>query len=120
MTTKHFLTTVILAVAVILTAIVPAFAANNSCRVYLPYASTLSGVQLEAGHYEVTWQHHSPGLTVTVAQERKLVATVQGRIEERDRKFHTNMVIYTERPDGSRFVSEIRVRGTRQAIVFSD
>jgi hypothetical protein len=120
MTTKHFLATAILALAVILTAIVPAFAANNSCRVYLPYASTLSGAQLEAGRYEISWQHHSPGLTVTVAQERKLVATVQGRIEERDRKFHTNMVIYTERPDGSRFINEIRVGGTRQAIVFSD
>ncbi len=120
MTRKHLLSSAILTVAVILTAIVPAYATKKSCRVNMPYAGTLSGAQLEAGRYKIIWQHHSPSLTVTVAQGKNVVASVQARMEERSTKFHTHMVLYTERPDGSRFISEIRVGGTRQVIVFSE
>ncbi len=120
MTRKHLLSSAILAVAVLFTAMVPAYAAKNSCRLYLPYAGALSGKQLEAGRYKINWQHHSPTLTVTVAQKKTLVATVRARMEQRDRKFPTNMVLYVERPDGSRFISEIRVGGTRQVIVFEN
>ncbi len=120
MTKKQFLATAILALAVALTAIAPAYADSNSRNVNVPYAGSLSGTPLEAGRYTITWQHHSPSLTVTVANGKKVVATVPGRMEERANKFKCNMVLYTTRPDGSRIISEVRVGGTNQVIVFSE
>jgi len=120
MTRKHFLSIAILAVAVVLTASLPAYSDSNSCWVKIPYGGTLSGTQLAAGQYKITWQQNSPSLTVTVANARNVVATVQARMEERTRKFERNMVVYTERPDGSRIIREIRVGGTSRAILFSE
>ncbi len=120
MTRKPFLSIVILALAVVLTASVPAYSANNSCRVHMPFAGTLSGAALAAGHYNITWQAHSPTLTVTVAQGKNVIATVPGRMEERASKFARNMVVYTTRPDGSQIINEVRLGGTNRAIVFAD
>ena len=41
-------------------------------------------------------------------------------VRARDTKYQTNMVIYSEKPDGSRAIDEIRVGGTNSAIVFAD
>ena len=120
MTRKRFVSTVILAVAVVLTASVPVYSANNSFRVNMPYAGDMNGTHLAAGQYNITWQAHSPSLTVTVAKGKSVVATVQGRMEDRASRFQTNMVVYTARPDGSQTISEIRVGGTSHAIVFSE
>ena len=117
---KHLLSTAILVVAVLLTANVSAYSASNSCRVNMPYGAVLNGTHLAAGQYNITWQEHSPSLTVTVAKGRNVIATVQGRMEERTSKFQRNMVVYGAGPDGSQIISEVRVGGTRRAIVFSD
>lgn len=120
MTRKDSLLTAVLVVAVVLAASVPMYPASNSCQVNVPYAGALNGKHLAAGRYNISWQAHSPSLTVTVAQGKNVVATVQGRMEERAGKFQNNMVVYTERPDGSQSISEIRVRGTNRAIVFDE
>ena len=120
MTRTHFLSTAILALAVVLTASVPAYSAFNSCRLNMSRAAVLNGTHLAAGQYNITWQEHSPSVTVTVAKGGKVVATVQGRMEERTRKFQRDMVVYTARPDGSQIINEVRVGGTSRAIVFSE
>jgi uncharacterized protein YfaP (DUF2135 family) len=120
MTSKSFVLTAVLAVAVVLAASAPMYSASNSCQVNVPYAGALSGKHLAAGQYNISWQAHSPSLTVTVAQGKNVVATVQGRMEERAGRFQRNMVVYTEKPDGSQIISEIRVRGTNRAIVFDE
>ena len=84
----------------------------------LPYSGKLAGTKLEAGHYNITWEHHSPSATVTVSKGKTVVATVQGRIEERSSKYDRNMVVYATNADGSQSISEIRLGGTNQAIVF--
>ncbi|MFB3922647.1 MAG: hypothetical protein ACE145_13055 [Terriglobia bacterium] len=120
MTRNNVLMTALLAVAVVLTASSPAYSSSNSCQVNFPTAGTLNGTPLAAGQYNITWQAHSPALTVTVAQAKKVVATVQGKMEERSSRFRKNMVVYTERADGSRVINEIRVGGTNRAIVFNE
>jgi hypothetical protein len=85
----------------------------------LPYAGTLGGKQVAAGHYKITWEHHSPTATVTLADGRKLVATAEGKVEERSTKFARNMVVYTTQSDGSQVITEIRLGGTNTAIVFT-
>jgi hypothetical protein len=87
-----------------------------------PYSGKVGDAKLAAGHYEVSWQQHSPELTVTVTQGKgkkaSVVATVQGRMENRDTKYERNMVVYAAQPDGSQTVSELRIGGTSTAIVF--
>lgn len=89
--------------------------ANN---ISVPYAGTLGGKQVAAGHYKITWEHHSPTATVTLADGKKIVATAEGKVEERSTKFERNMVVYTTGSDGSQTINEIRLAGTSTAIVF--
>jgi hypothetical protein len=59
-------------------------------------------------------------VTVTQGKGKKasVIATAQGRLENRDTKYERNMVVYTTHPDGSQSVSELRIGGTSTAIVF--
>jgi hypothetical protein len=87
-----------------------------------PYDGKLGGAKLSAGRYNVAWEPHSPEVTVTLSQGKgkksSVVATAQGRIENRDTRYERNMVVYTTQADGSQTVSELRIGGTSTAIVF--
>ncbi len=106
------------AVAVLVLAAGSAFASSFS----FPYAGRMGDSKVGVGHYEVTWEHHSPEVTVTVTQEKGktkgVVATAKGRMEDRDTKYERNMVVYTTQADGSQAVAELRIGGTNKAIVF--
>jgi hypothetical protein len=56
---------------------------------------------------------------VTLAKGNNVVATAQGKIEERSAKYARNMVVFITKPDGSRAINEFRLAGTNKAIVFS-
>jgi hypothetical protein len=84
----------------------------------VPYSGKMGGARIEAGRYNITWEHHSPGVMVTVSKGKNVVATVQGKLEERSSRFERNMVVYSTNADGSQTINEIRVGGTNQAIVF--
>ena len=86
----------------------------------VPYPGTMGGTRIEAGRYKITWQEHSPDVTVSVTQGKKTVATVKGRLESRNMKFQRNMVVYNTNADGSQTISELRFGGTNTAIVFSE
>jgi hypothetical protein len=105
-------------VAVLMLATGSALASSFS----FPYKGNMGDARLDAGRYDITWQQHSPELTVTVTQGKgkkvSVVATVQGRLENRETKYERNMVVYTTQPDGSQTVSELRIGGTTTAIVF--
>ena len=94
--------------------------AKGSRTINLAYAAVLSGTQIEAGQYQLRWEERSPEATVTLANGRNVVATAQGKVEERSVKYGRNMVLLTTKPDGSRTISEFRLAGTNKAIVFSE
>ncbi|MBZ5516906.1 MAG: hypothetical protein LAN62_19070 [Acidobacteriia bacterium] len=96
--------------------------AKGSKTINLPYAGTLAGTRVEAGHYQIAWVEHSPEATVTLTREdgKGVVATVQGKIEERSSKYERNMVIYDSKPDGTQVISEVRLGGSNKAIVFGE
>jgi hypothetical protein len=94
--------------------------AKNSRQLDILYPAVLKGTTLEGGNYQITWVAHSPQATVTFKQGKHVVATVEGKLEERDRKFEHNAVIYNTDSQGKRTISEIRLGGTNQAIVFRD
>ena len=83
-----------------------------------PYPAKMGGALLEKGSYDVTWEHRSPEVTVTVAKGKNVVTTAAGRMETRPGKFAYNMVVYNTNPDGSQSISELRIKGTNSAIVF--
>lgn len=92
--------------------------AETSTKVTLGSAVSLSGTELKAGHYKVSWEEHNPEMTVTFSQGKKEVATAQGKIVDRGVQYRRNMVLDERNPDGSRRVVEIQLAGTSQAIVF--
>ena len=85
-------------------------------------AASLKGTNLSPGSYKVSWETHSSEATVTVASTKdgKVVATVPAKIVDRGVKYDRNAVVYDEGANGSRVISEIRLAGTTEALVFSD
>ena len=94
--------------------------AKGSRTISISYPATLGGVQLAAGHYDLSFEQHSPEATVTLARGKTVVVSTQGKVVERDTKYQRNMVVFETKSDGSQVVSEIRLGGTNQAIVFSE
>jgi hypothetical protein len=107
----------VLALALIASA--PAFA-NNSHKLSLRYDVVLKGTTLQAGDYTVSWENQSPTATVTVSKKHVVLATVEGQLVERGRRFDRNAIMFDTTADGTRILREIRLAGTTQALVFSD
>ena len=110
---------VVLVLAAFFMTITPALA-KNSRTVAFGYPATLNGTPIAAGHYEVSWQTHSPEATVTIADGKRVVVAANGRWEERKTKYENNAVVYDTKSDGSRVIIEIRFAGLAGALVFGD
>lgn len=119
MTHHKLLRSLISGVALVLLVSASALA-NGSRTIKLAYPATLSGTQIEAGQYQLRWEERSPEATVTLAKGKNVVATAQGKLEQRSAKYERNMVVLTTRADGSRTINEFRLAGTNKAIVFSE
>lgn len=121
MTYRRHLRVFAIGLAALSLAAISAFA-KSSKTFNLPYAGLLAGSRIEAGRYQVMWEERSPQVMVTVARERgkNFVATAQGKIEERNTKYSRNMVVYSTRPDGTQVISELRLGGSKKAIVFGE
>ena len=94
--------------------------AENARTLKVPYAASLKGKQLAAGEYKVTWETHSPEATVNFMQKQAVVATVEGKWVARDTKYEANAVVYSNNPDGSRTILEVRFAGLKGALVFAE
>jgi len=94
--------------------------ANGSRTLSVPYAGSLGGTSIEPGVYQLNYQQHSPEATVTLTSSKKVIVTTQGKVVERPAKYRVNAVVYQRRDDGSQVITEIRLGGTNQAIVFGE
>lgn len=94
--------------------------AKGSRTINLRHTVSLNGTQIEAGQYRLSWEESSPQTTVTLAKGKNVIATAQGRLEERKVKYERNMVVLGTRADGSQTIGEFRLAGTNKAIVFSE
>jgi uncharacterized protein YlzI (FlbEa/FlbD family) len=94
--------------------------AKGARTISITYPASLGGVHLAAGHYDLSFEQHSPEATVKLAKGKNVVVTTHGKVEERSTKYQRNMVVFETKGDGSQVVSEIRLGGTNQAIVFSE
>ena len=114
-----FVGRITLAAAILLMAALSAVA-QNARTLKVPYSASVNGKQLAAGEYKVTWETHSPQATVNFAQKREVVATVEGKWVDRETKYEANAVVYSNNPDGSRTILEVRFAGLKGALVFGE
>jgi len=93
--------------------------ANNGKTVSFRTEVTLNGSKLPSGYYEISWVSHSPEATVTFAKTGQATVTAMGKWVDRGAKYHTDAVVYSNNPDGSHTLLEIRFAGKNQALVFA-
>jgi len=109
----------IIGLALVLAVAAPAFA-KNARMVSLGHDAVLNGTHLTEGVYKVEWESHSPELTVTFLQQKNIVATAEGRLVKRDVTYPADAIVYNTNPDGSLTIREIRLGGSKKAIVFGE
>jgi len=114
---KKLLRGLTLALAIMSVAHIAAFA-NGTRDLKVGADASLNGTLIKAGEYRMRWQANSPEVTVTLIKGDKVVATAHGKMVERDVKTRGDKIVYRLNPDGSRTITEIRLAGTSQAIVF--
>jgi len=94
--------------------------AKDSRNMLLHYDATVAGSHLASGSYNITWQTHSPEATVSFLRGSKVVATAEGKVVDRGRKYPSNEVVYTESANGAHVIQEIRFKGSSEVIVFNE
>jgi hypothetical protein len=118
MNIRKCLGTSVLSVALLLASGIPGLA-RNSRTVTLGHDAILQGAALPAGRYSVEWETHSPEATVQFMQHHKVVLSTEGRVEQRDKKYDRNAVVYDTAPDGSMSLIELRFAGLNMVLVFN-
>lgn len=94
--------------------------ARDSQTIRFPYAASLAGAEVQPGAYELSWVSHSPEATITLKHGKNVVATVEGKWEERNVKCDRNSIVYEKSGNGSRKIVEIRLAGKSQVLVFEN
>jgi len=94
--------------------------AKDSQTMTLSSPAMLGSTKVEPGSYKVTWQTAGSDSTVTFKQGKKVVVTAPGKWVKRDAKYSNDGVVYSDNPDGSRSIQEIRFAGSDQVLVFGD
>ncbi len=111
--------TVIMVVALlILLAAVPAMAVEGSARFTLSEKMTCAGTDIKAGIYDVKYKSNSPEVTVNFMVEGKIIATVQGKIEELDKKNDFSSVLIGKDGSGRLVINGLQIGGKKIRINF--
>ena len=93
--------------------------ANNTKTLSFRTDVTLNGSILPSGFYEISWVSHSPDATVTFVKAGHVMMTAMGKWVDRGAKYQADSLVYTNNPDGSHTLIEIRFAGQKQALVFA-
>jgi hypothetical protein len=109
----------ILVLGIFLSAGATAFA-DNVRNLSLPGNIVLQGTQLQAGAYTITWYHHSPQLTVKVANGEKVLVTASATLVDQKKTFERDTIVVSTKADGARVLRAIGFAGSSQAIVFDN
>jgi hypothetical protein len=112
---RNTLSVMIVALACVVTA-----QAKNSRGIVLHSDVTVAGSHLASGSYDVTWETHSPEATVSFMRGKKVVATADGKVEDRGTTYDRNEVVYYDKADGTSLIQEIRFKGSSEVLVFKE
>lgn len=106
--------------AALLSAVNLQAARSKTQNVFVPFAGTVAGTHLASGQYHVKCETSGATAKLTFVLNRKVIATVEGKVVNRSEHYSMNQVIYNTKPDGTRTITEIRFTHPDQAIVFKD
>ena len=95
-------------------------ARNKSQKVLVPYAGTVAGEHLSSGVYHVKYETNGATAKLTFVLNRKVIATVEGQLVNRNQQYSINQVVYDTKSDGTRAIMEIRFAKPNQTIVFKE
>lgn len=111
--------TLLIFAPILMMSIQPPARAADSKTMPLTVEITLNGSILAPGSYQISWVSHSPEATVTFARGGRVIATAMGTWVDRGTKYERDAVVYSNNPDGSHTLREIRIAGKSQALVFT-
>ncbi len=89
-------------------------------NVVLHSDAMVAGSHLPSGVYNVEWQTHSPEATVKFLRQSSVVATAEGKVVDRGRKYPFNEIVFNANPDGTREIQEIRFQESSEVLVFKE
>jgi hypothetical protein len=114
---SHAAKSMVLGLALVLAT--SAFAGNKgSLKVQEPI--TVSGQQVPAGDYKVSWEGTGSNVEVSILQGSKVVAKTSGRIVEMNQSSQYDSAVVRKNSDGTRALSEIRFSGKKQALAIGE
>jgi hypothetical protein len=119
---RKYLGMTVLSVTLILSSGIVNFASDSNAHsrtVNFSRDVVMAGTTLSAGKYTINWQTHSPEATVQFVQHHSVLASTEGRVEQRQKKYDRNAVLYNTSPGGAISVVEIRFAGSNQVLVFN-
>jgi hypothetical protein len=105
--------TLVLASAVLLAT--SAFAVNKG-SVELMHPTQVAGKQLAAGSYKIQWDGSGDQVQLSIRQGSKEVASTSARVVQIQSPSPNNNALITVNPDGTRSLSQIRLRGKTFAL----
>ena len=99
-----------------------AFAANkpNKGSFQLSEPLTVSGHELKAGQYKVTWEGTGPDVEAMILSEGKLVATVPAHVTDFSQAQPNNAVASSKNGDGTESLTEVDFAGKKYALSFDN
>jgi hypothetical protein len=105
--------TLVLACAVLLAT--SAFAVNKG-SVQLMHPTQVAGKQLAAGSYKIQWDGSGDQVQLSILQGNKEVASTSARVVQIQSPSPNDNALITVNPDGTRSLSQIRLRGKTFAL----
>lgn len=103
---------------VILSSAISAMALEGSAKFSLAEPMICAGTEIKAGQYDVKYQSSSPEATVTFMVEGKIIATVQGKIEELQKKNSSSSVLIGKDSSGRPTILGMQFGGKKIQINF--
>lgn len=81
---------------------------------------TVSGQQLAAGQYNVSWEGSGSNVQVNILQGKKVVAKASGRVVDLSQSPNYDSAVVKKNADGTRSLTEIRFSGKKQALAIGE
>jgi hypothetical protein len=108
------------AIFVILFGVSAAARVTNTRKFYLHFPSSVSGVPIPAGIYDLSWTTQGSDVDVTFSEDGHFVASVRGMWVKHGSKYPNDAALLQLNPDGSHSLVEIRLAGIKQTIIFPE
>jgi hypothetical protein len=94
--------------------------ANTSRPFFLQTAVTMSGAEVPAGLYDLSWESQNSKVRVTLWKAGRFFATAQGTWVKNGVKYTGDAALLRVNSDGSRSLMEIRLAGVKKTIVLEN